>query len=414
MAGWVMLLILAIGITVFGVVLYFKKRNWAGVASFVLGLIGVIATLVPLIREARTTPDFSPPMTTHPATGDYLYFEPPSENDLLTTTTAPVTTTAAPTTTTANMAGRRIPTNHTEAVYTVSGSLTNDGQTNRYIFTPPRAGQYRFEISGMYANRQISLSVLDSGGDQIAVRNWAGNDDGITTSDLETERQYIIQVRQARGHTPYVLNIGFQQETVAVNDRRVFDGELSFTNQINRYSFTPSRAGTYRFEISNLFANRYVHLSVVDRGGDAVSWRNWVGNDAGITVNNLNPGESYTILVRQARGISRYRLNIGYQAEIRSISEGSSRSRYIEFTDQVNKYSFSPSRAGAFRFEISGLQANRYVHLSINDEGGDSVVSRNWVGNGGAITTDNLNLGEIYTIRIRQARGFTPYTLRVD
>ena len=304
---------------------------------------------------------------------------------------------------------------HEEAlICTYDGELSEEDEEISYSFVPLRSGTYRFEISGLYEEREISIYIFDAGDGLVAKREWIGNSGGITTRDLIPGQDYSILVKQEKGFSPYTLSICSQAETVSVNGaKRIIDSTV-FTDQENKYQFTPELEGTYRFEINELYAEKQISMYIFDEGDGTVSKKEWIGNGNGITISSLQTKKPYTIVIKQAVGYSPYVLDIGYPNETRLLSENGSINGELTFTDQVDIYSFIPQKEGNYSFKVSNMQTGKEISMFIVDEGGGTVDRHEWIGNDSGVDTSQLQIDKQYYVKIVQEDGFTPYTLSVE
>ena len=315
---------------------------------------------------------------------------------------------------TVEIGATRSPSKSTGVILEWNGIITKDNQEDSYSVFIDKSGTYRFEISDLNAEKEISMYLKDDGGGEITRKTWIGNGDGITRDDLKAGRRYYVVVQQASGYTPYTLKIGTQQDTVDINGADSIDGKIEFTDQVNKYSFSPTINGTYRFEINDLYAEKRISMYITDEGDGIVKQNTWIQNGDGITTDQLRANHQYTILIKQAQGLSRYTLKIGYQTETKYIYDNSVEIGAITFKEQVNYYSFTPSIAKQYRFELSDIQSGKKVSMFISDHGGGDLETNTWIGNGEGISTERLKAGEEYFIKVAYADGFTPYTLTVE
>ena len=205
--------------------------------------------------------------------------------------------------------------------------------------------------------------------------------------------------------------IGKQQQTIDINGSKSIGGEIVFTDQVNKYSFTPAICGTYRFEVEDLYAEKKISMFIIDEGGGVVIQNTWIENGEGITTDQLQAHHPYLILIQQAQGLSKYTLKIGYQTETKNVFADSVETDAITFRDQVNIYSFTPRTAKQYRFEINDVQCGKKVSMLISDQGGGNLEKNTWIENGEGISTEQLKVGEEYFIKIVYANGCTPYSL---
>lgn len=304
-----------------------------------------------------------------------------------------------------------VPINLTDVILNLKGEIKKEDQEDSYSIHTDRSGTYRFEISGLNAEKKVSMCLKDVGGGEMFRNTWIENGEGITANDLEAGKTYYVIIQQATGFTPYTLIIGKQQQTIDINGSKSIGGEIVFTDQVNKYSFTPAICGTYRFEVEDLYAEKKISMFIIDEGGGVVIQNTWIENGEGITTDQLQAHHPYLILIQQAQGLSKYTLKIGYQTETKNVFADSVETDAITFRDQVNIYSFTPRTAKQYRFEINDVQCGKKVSMLISDQGGGNLEKNTWIENGEGISTEQLKVGEEYFIKIVYANGCTPYSL---
>lgn len=304
-----------------------------------------------------------------------------------------------------------VPINLTDVILNLKGEIKKEDQEDSYSIHTDRSGTYRFEISGLNAEKKVSMCLKDVGGGEMFRNTWIENGEGITANDLEAGKTYYVIIQQATGFTPYTLIIGKQQQTIDINGSKSIGGEIVFTDQVNKYSFTPAICGTYRFGVEDLYAEKKISMFIIDEGGGVVIQNTWIENGEGITTDQLQAHHPYLILIQQAQGLSKYTLKIGYQTETKNVFADSVETDAITFRDQVNIYSFTPRTAKQYRFEINDVQCGKKVSMLISDQGGGNLEKNTWIENGEGISTEQLKVGEEYFIKIVYANGCTPYSL---
>ena len=302
----------------------------------------------------------------------------------------------------------------------VRDSIDFKDQRNVYLFTPPTTGRYRFEISDLAegTNHEVNLSVYNSGGGEEAyTRHGIANGGGLTVQSMQAGQTYEIHVLQYSGYDSYNLNIGYQKEAVNISGYNIVADSIQYRDQKNVYYFTPTVTGRYRFEISDLTkgSSNKVNLYVWNsRDGEEGSTRHGVVNGGGLTIKDMQAGETYQIQVLQYSGYDMYSLNVGLQKETADISGYSSVSDSIQYTDQRNVYTFTPPSSGRYRFEIQGLtngSSNMVNVLVFNSRGGEEGSTRKGIINGDGLTIKDMQAGETYQIQVLQYSGYDSYKL---
>ena len=305
-------------------------------------------------------------------------------------------------------------------IETINGSISYDDQVDTYNFTPAVTGRYRFEIQGLTkgTNNEVNLAVNNSGGGNLDSTSYGiSNGDGLTIKDMQAGETYQIQVKEYSGFDSYQLIIGHQKETIDISDYTIISDSIQYTDQRNVYLFTPQITGRYRFEISGMTkgTNNEVDLLVFNSGGGVEDQTSYgIMNGDGLTIRDMQAGQTYEIQVRYYSGYDSYNLNIGLQKETIDISDYTIISDSIQYTDQRNVYLFTPSRSGKYSFIVTGIQSNAEVNILVFNSGdGDEGSTSYGVGNEDGLTIESLNADESYQIQVRQYSGITPYKLSI-
>lgn len=294
-----------------------------------------------------------------------------------------------------------------------SGNISNEDQVDEYSFVAPYDGCYRADISELQNGVNVELYIIDDNGSSVASDTYCINEEGATANGLVAGHTYIVRVRQDSGYSGYKLSIGIQKPTLDITGYSTVSDSIEYTDQRNVYTFTAPLDGRYRFELSGIQNGTDFELYVYNYLEETLEYDSYCLNEEGVTVKDLKAGETYQIQVRQDDGFSSYTMYIGYQKATTDISNLSSLTDSVEYTDQRNVYSFIAPVDGRYRFEISGMQSGTDVELYMFNSLGETVDSDTYCMNGEGITVKGLVAGEIYELQIRQDSGLSGYTLSI-
>lgn len=174
----------------------------------------------------------------------------------------------------------------------------------------------------------------------------------------------------------------------------------SFSQQ--KYSFTASVTGKYRFDfdIDNI-KNNY-KFSIIDSKGNVLKNTNYYAK--GTTV-ELNEGNTYTVTITKDEGNPQYIIYIGSPQALKSISDNQFAGS-IKYIDQEDAYTYIAPTTGIYgiKFEINDVQ--QYYGYSIYDSKNAKVKSGN---SSIKQTSVELKAGEKYSIMISQKEGLVNY-----
>ncbi len=304
-------------------------------------------------------------------------------------------------------------TNSATEFLTYNGNLSTDNQRDEYTYTAVRSGRVRFEISNLYSGSAVELYVYDSSGERVGSDSYCTNGEGVTLKGVESGQTYKIQVRQGSGYSGYTLTIGQPKQDVDISNLTEIKDSIEFTDQRNVYTFTAPRDGRYRFEVSGITSGCAVELYVFNSLGESLGSDTYCTNGEGVTLKSIKAGEVYTVNVRYSTGYTNYTLAFGSQKPTVDASELTQITDSIEYTDQRNVYSFSPSEDGRYRFEIEGLKSGCAVELYVFNSLGESLDSDTYCTNGEGVTLKSLDSNETYEIQVRQSSGLSSYSLNI-
>ncbi len=296
---------------------------------------------------------------------------------------------------------------------TYSGNITKLNQKDSYSFTAPRDGIYRIEMSGMKADLDVQMYVFDNFNEQFAFSYGFDNGDGITVS-LAANKTYQIQIREYDETVgAYTLNIWSQKATTDITNYTIVKDSIEFVDQRNKYVFTPSISGTYRIEVTGMKASLDTEIHVFDDLDEQIAFSYAFNNGDGTTV-SLTANQTYQIQIREYdETVGAYTLNIWNQKITTDITNCTIVKDSIEFVDQRNKYVFTPSISGTYRFELTGMKADLDVELFIFNDLDEQIKFSYAFSNGDGITV-SLVAHATYQIQVREYdETLGSYTLNI-
>lgn len=299
----------------------------------------------------------------------------------------------------------------------LEGNISTDEQIDTYQFIPSINGRYRFEAVDMLSGVKINIVVLNQAGDRVDGSSYGiENGDGLTIDNMVANETYTIQIKQYSSYSSYKILVGTQKNTVNIenNVTQVTDS-IQYTDQKNIYQFTPPLSGRYRFELSEMVSGTEVNMALYNPGGERVDGTSYgITNSDGLTIDNMNAGETYNIIITQYTSTMTYKLLIGYQKETIQINGETEIEDSIQYTSQLNQYSFIPPINGRYRFEISDITSGVNINMIILNQAGGRVDGTSYgISKYDGLTIDDMIAGETYTIQIIQYNSYSPYKLEI-
>lgn len=294
---------------------------------------------------------------------------------------------------------------------TFNGAIDGKDQENIYSIVAPTSGDYRFTLSEMVNGFNVKLYITDSAGNRVGGYSGIGNNQGSTCS-LEKGCTYSIAVMSYSGVGNYTLTVGQPKEIVEVTSREVVHDSIEYIDQVNEYTFIPSISGVYRFDLNDMVNGFNVKLYIYDSLGYRVGGYSGVRNGDGATV-EMVADAAYTIRVEQYSDLGEYTLMMGKQLSTQDVTEKNMFTGHVTYTDQNNKYIYTPSTSGEYIFTlrnmVSGFNVKFYVYDSLNYRVGGYSGAKN----DSEITVD-MNAYEEYTIHLIQYSGYGNYEVSIS
>ena len=196
---------------------------------------------------------------------------------------------------------------------TVYDSIQYTDQRNWYQFTSDVTGYYRFKLTNMVNGFEPNMYIYDDLDYVVAQQKYGIAINEGVTAYLEKGRTYEIAIRQYEGSGSYELVIGKQKPRSTLEENVNFTDEITFVDQINYYNFTPSKSGTYVFQLSGMQNSVEMNMFVIDSLNYTLGSNKYgVASGESITA-TLTAGETYTIEVTQYNGTGSYTLRAYYK-----------------------------------------------------------------------------------------------------
>lgn len=275
---------------------------------------------------------------------------------------------------------------------TVSGSIVREEESDRYTYIAPTDGTYHFS-SDLSSGGEIRISMS---GENDELINYGVNELSI---DLEAKKEYILSIEYQNGPCDYIVNIGVPAAVTDITESQSASGNISYPDQKDKYYYTAPVEGIYRFDTDRT-AGGEVRIELFGENGNSISY----GTNALSIV--LEEGKTYILSIEYLNGSCEYKLNIGVPQPISDITEKTVVSGNITYQDQKDRYRFTASVSGTYRFDTD-LSAGSEVRVQIL---GENDVSIDYGTN--SLTID-LEEGKTYILAIEYRNGPCSYTVNI-
>ncbi len=283
----------------------------------------------------------------------------------------------------------------------VSDGIGFVGQHNVYYYTAPVTGRYRLDAVDRMNDASVQIDVYNNKNSKMG-----GHDNGVTM-DFTAGQTYRFEVRYLYDTcTSYKLNIGVAHAVRDITGKTTLTDSITFQDQVNRYTYKAAVTGRYRIDVVDRMNNASVNVDVLNSLNHSMSDA-YYKND-GLTV-DLTAGETYQVLVSyRYEPCTSYRMNIGVPHAVRTLVFGTTLSDSLTYTDQINRYDFTPTTTEHHRILLENVSNSAAVTLEIYDDL-NNLVDSSWGGEVEAV----LTAGKKYRILVHQGNNdFCTYTLR--
>ena len=184
---------------------------------------------------------------------------------------------------------------------TIVGKITYKDQKNKYLYTAPTTGTYRFDTD-LSAGSSVTVQIDGENG------NYIKNGRNSLTIDLEAGQTYILSIEHYDGICDYTVSIGVPIEIEDITNQTTIVGKITYKDQKNKYLYTAPTTGTYRFD-TDLSAGSSVTVQIDGENG------NYIKNGRNSLTIDLEARQTYILSIEHYDGICDYTINIGVPAE---------------------------------------------------------------------------------------------------
>ena len=186
---------------------------------------------------------------------------------------------------------------------------------------------------------------------------------------------------------------------------------MQYKDQNNNYLYTAPLDGVYRFQTSEMVNGFNISMYIYDSDGYRLNYNTGIGQNQGLTV-SLEAGKTYKIIVKQYSDYSNYTLMIGEQRPTVQLTGLSSYTDRIEFYDQRNVYTYTPSESRSYSFMLSDMMNGFRVSVYIYNDEGYRINYNTGMGTGNTVSAE-MTAGKEYKIYIDYYSECEQFTLNI-
>ncbi len=182
------------------------------------------------------------------------------------------------------------------------------------------------------------------------------------------------------------------------------EGTVTDDEAVCEFLYTAPRDGNFYIEISDIKANCYVTIEIVDSLNNQIYIRHSCKSDS--THIDFEEGESYTIRIKQSSGNTGFTVHIYVPREAIDVTDYGIVNDNITYDGQLNTYLYTAPRDGRYLFELDDKTANIDYSFSITDPYGKNIYDfySPWV---------DFEEGATYQIKVGYSNGLGKYLLKL-
>ena len=280
----------------------------------------------------------------------------------------------------------------------ISDSMVYTAQENRYAYTTPRSGRYRFEFTGIPDATYLNLVIYNSGWEKIKSNYYDMHNGNGITADLEGNKTYYIKVLQKKNDGDYTLLIGCPKEIKDISKYTIVSDKIQYTDQINRYKMTASNDGTHRFEFADVPDATYFNLVIYNSGWEKIKSNYYdMHNGDGITA-QLEKGKTYFVTVIQKKKTGKYSLKIGKPKKQTVVTDKAEVIDSIQFVGQQNVYEFTVPSSKKYNFNFTNKTNGSKIEAVIYNFGWEKIKGTGSITNSGNLSIDMEKGQQVYIV----------------
>lgn len=284
----------------------------------------------------------------------------------------------------------------------LTGTITYTNQENKYSYTAPLSGQYRFDFSISDVQCDYIFYIFASNNEELVSAYCSSDGKTVELTEGET---YTIVIEQYSGFFDYSISIGVPHAIQSIEEN-TFSGNIAYVDQLDRYTYTAPLDGIYRFDFmsDNVQCDYSFHIYASNNEELASTYF----SSNGKTV-ELAGGETYRIEIEQNSGFEDYTINIGVPNNITKV-EGDIISGEITYIDQENVYQYTAPVSGEYIFSFGTNAADTDYKFDIKSSINEDILSTYYSSQSKTVP---LERGQVYTIIVKHSSGFLSYQITI-
>ncbi len=291
----------------------------------------------------------------------------------------------------------------------LNGVLVGE-DVRKEVFVPQQTGIYRFDFDIDSVKKDYVFYIVDSVQKELNRNYYSSSDPAGISVTLEEGQEYTLVVESQETEeyeeVEYTININSPDEIVNIEGDKI-KGQIRYIDQEIEYRYMPPKTGIYRFDFDINNVKLSYGFNIYDEKEEELV--NTVYDNKGVTC-ELAEGKQYKVLVTQREGIPQYTISIGVPDEAKNV-KGNAIKGSIRYIDQVNRYYFTVTKTGTYKFKLGIDDVNesyRFILLSKKKEELTNTLSNS------NETIVELKKGEKYEILIGEYSGSVKYNVKIS
>lgn len=234
---------------------------------------------------------------------------------------------------------------------------------------------------------------------------YSSTDNPTGPSPVPTSTATIEEVQGEDEEESGASDIDENQEDKNIFTGNEWTGELG-EEESNEVCYKPVQSGNYRFDFVINDVNTSYRFLIKNSANEEIV--NAYSGDEGVTT-ELEAGQLYTLFVEQYEGDVKYCIKIGVPQEIKNV-ENEEISGDLEYTDQIDEYTYTAERTGVYRFDLEIDNVDESYRVVVFDSKKQEELNKYSSDEGGTV---ELEENEKYTIQVIQEEGMPTYSINI-
>ncbi|MFM7086833.1 MAG: pre-peptidase C-terminal domain-containing protein [Cyanobium sp.] len=335
----------------------------------------------------------------------------------------------------------------------ISDAVSSSDSDDYYKFTLASAATFSLSLSGITADTDVDVQLLDAAGSLITSSSNGSNTSESITRSL-TAGSYYVRVLRYSGSVTSNYNLSLSATGAAgtgglstgdnslatASDLGILSSAINISDAVassdtdDYYKFTLASAATFSLSLSGITANTDVDVQLLDAAGSLITSSSNGSNTSESITRSLTAGSYYVRVLRYSGSVtSNYNLSLSATGaagtgglstadnslagarDLGALTAAVTISDAVASSDTDDYYKFTLPSTSNFSLSLSGITANTDTDVQLLDAAGSLITSSTNSANANESISRSLAAGTYYVRVLRYSGSATSsYTLALN